>query len=91
MSIWVVAGFCYCKSAAKNVSVKPTGAHVQEFLLCVYTGVELLGPRLRELSTLQDNSKLFTKVVFLLIYSSNIVYKALLNHILVNTWYCQIS
>lgn len=23
MSIWVVAGFCYCKSAAKNISVKP--------------------------------------------------------------------
>lgn len=47
MNIWVVAGFCHCKTASKNVHVKPTDAQVQEFLLCVYIGVDLLGQRLR--------------------------------------------
>ena len=64
MSIWIVAGFCYCKRVTKNIRIKPTGAQVQEFLLHIYTGVDLLGQRLSELSVLQDNSKLLTKVVF---------------------------
>lgn len=54
-----------------------------------------MGRSLRELSTLQDNSKLFRKKHFFFfppIFSPNsIVYEIPLIHILVNTWYCQIS
>ena len=35
-SIQIVASFYYCQWATKNIQIKPTGAQVQEFLLCIY-------------------------------------------------------
>lgn len=35
-SIQIVASFCYCKCATKNIHIKPTGAQMQESLLRIY-------------------------------------------------------
>lgn len=44
-SIQIVASFCYCQCATKNIHIKPTDAQVQEFLLPIYL-LGCVGPQL---------------------------------------------